>query len=340
MSRGARYRRWGAPPLFVAIVGASLLGGCAGDGPSLPKITDLNPFKEKQQPLPGRRIPVIETTESITGNLADADKPIVLPALNANDAWPQPGGEPNNVTGNLALDGALRQMWAADAGEGSSKTGRVTASPIVFGGRIYALDAAANVTAFSLSGSKVFSVSTKPEGESARVAMAAVSLPRTDVSTSQTATVSLPHSIRSRARRSGRKISRFPVRASPTAFGDRLYVITIDGRFYALSGIDGTEAWSARGLPQTASLMSSASPAVDSDVVVVPYPSGDIMAFKLSDGSTAWSENLSRTRQTSQIASMSDAARPAIDDGTVFADRPCRPHDRDAGQKPGSGFGR
>ena len=136
MSRGARYRRWGALPLFVAIVGASLLGGCAGDGPSLPKITDLNPFKEKQQPLPGRRIPVIETTESITGNLADADKPIVLPALNANDAWPQPGGEPNNVTGNLALDGGLRQMWAADAGEGSSKTGRVTASPIVFGGRI------------------------------------------------------------------------------------------------------------------------------------------------------------------------------------------------------------
>ncbi len=29
---------------------------------------------------------------------------------------------------------------------------------------------------------------------------------------------------------------------------------------------------------------------------------------------------------------MSDAARPAIDNGTVFADRPRRPHDRDAGK--------
>src|SRR5262249_50073466 len=100
---------------------------------------------------------------------------------------------------------------------------------------------------------------------------------------------------------------------------DRLYVVTIDGRFYCLNGVDGNEIWSARGLPQTASLMTSASPAVDSDIVVVPYPSGDIMAFKLTDGSTAWTENLSRTRQTSQIASMSDAARPAIDNGTVFA---------------------
>ena len=319
MSRGARYRRWGALPLFVAIVGASLLGGCAGDGPSLPKITDLNPFKEKQQPLPGRRIPVIETTESITGNLADADKPIVLPALNANDAWPQPGGEPNNVTGNLALDGGLRQMWAADAGEGSSKTGRVTASPIVFGGRIYALDAAANVTAFSLSGSKVFSVSTKPEGQVGQGGYGgglAAENGRLYVANGYGVVTALdPQS----GKAIWTKSLGIPVRASPTAFGDRLYVITIDGRFFALSGIDGTEAWSARGLPQTASLMSSASPAVDSDVVVVPYPSGDIMAFKLSDGSTAWSENLSRTRQTSQIASMSDAARPAIDDGTVFA---------------------
>ena len=110
-----------------------------------------------------------------------------------------------------------------------------------------------------------------------------------------------------------------PVRAAPTAVGDRLYVITIDGRFYCLNGVDGTEVWTARGLPQTASLMTSTSPAVEGDVVVVPYPSGDIIAYKTSDGTAVWTENLSRTRQTSQIASMSDAARPAIDNGVVFA---------------------
>lgn len=54
-------------------------------------------------------------------------------------------------------------------------------------------------------------------------------------------------------------------------------------------------------------------------MVVVPFPSGDIIAYKTSDGSAVWTENLARTRQTSQIASMSDAARPAIDNGVVFA---------------------
>ena len=54
-------------------------------------------------------------------------------------------------------------------------------------------------------------------------------------------------------------------------------------------------------------------------MVVVPYPSGDIVALKVADGQQVWQESLARTRTASAIASMSDAARPAIDQGTVFA---------------------
>jgi outer membrane protein assembly factor BamB len=43
------------------------------------------------------------------------------------------------------------------------------------------------------------------------------------------------------------------------------------------------------------------------------------MALKISDGTGVWQENLARARSTSQLASMSDAARPAIDGGIVFA---------------------
>lgn len=110
-----------------------------------------------------------------------------------------------------------------------------------------------------------------------------------------------------------------PLRAAPTAYGDRVFVITVDGRFYCLSGLDGAELWNVRGLPQQASLVMSVSPAVSGDVVVVPYPSGDLLALKVSDGSAVWSENLARARTTSQLTSLSDAARPAIDNGVVFA---------------------
>jgi len=318
LSKGGPAIRFGASSL-LAIAATLLLGGCAGDGPSLPKMSDLNPFKEKQTPLPGRRIPIADTTESISANLADANAPVAIPSPRANDTWSQPGGEPGNAPGNLALNGPLHQTWSASAGQGTSKTGRVTASPIIFDGRIYTLDAAANVAAFSLSGSSVFTISTKPEttvGLGGYGGGLAAENGRLYVANGYGVVAALDPA-------SGKSIWTknldVPVRASPTASGDRLYIITIDGRFFCLNGVDGAEIWSARGLPQSASLMTSSSPAVDQDVVVVPYPSGDIMAFKLTDGSTVWTENLSRTRQTSQIASMSDVARPAIDNGTVYA---------------------
>jgi len=318
LNRGGWHKLIGAASLLAAA--ASLwLGGCASEAPSLPKIADLNPFKEKQTPLPGRRIPIVETTESISSNLADANKPISIPSPQMNASWSQPGGVANNAPGNLALNGNLHQLWSASAGTGSSKTGRVTASPIVFGDKIYTLDAAATVSAFTLSGSSVFSVSTKPEttvglggyggGIAAENGRLYVANGYGIVSALDPAT----------GKAIWTKDLDVPVRAAPTAAGDRLYVITIDGKFYCLSGIDGSELWATRGLPQSASLMTSTSPAVDGDVVVVPFPSGDIMAFKLSDGSTIWTENLARTRQTSQIASMSDVARPAIDNGVVYA---------------------
>jgi outer membrane protein assembly factor BamB len=310
--------RFGVASLLAAAA-AVLLAGCASDGPTLPKISELNPFKTKQTPLPGRRIPIVETTESIGSNLADANKPISLPSPRMNQSWSQPGGDANNAPGNLALTGSLHQLWSASAGEGSSKTGRVTASPIVFGDRIYTLDAAANVAAFTLTGSSVFTVSTKPEttvGLGGYGGGLAADNGRLYVANGYGVVSALDPGT---GKAIWTKNLDVPVRAAPTAAGDRLYVITIDGRFYCLSGIDGSELWAARGLPQSASLMTSTSPAVDGDVVVVPYPSGDIMAFKLSDGSTVWTENLARTRQTSQIASMSDVARPAIDDGVVYA---------------------
>ena len=305
--------------LSLAAVACAGITACAGEGPTLPKIADLNPWKEKQQPLPGRRIPIVQTTESISGNLAEADHPIALPPQQSNDSWAQPGGSANNAPGHLALNGSVRQIWTGDAGEGSSKTARIMASPIVYDGRVYTLDAAGKVTGFAMSGGKTFQVSTIPETEDSAGGFGgglAADAGRLYVANGAGVAAALdPQS----GKVLWQKNLGAPVRAAPTAAGDRMFVITVSGRFFCLNGADGTELWAVRGLPQQASLLTSTSPAVDGDIVVVPYPSGDLMALKVSDGSPVWSENLSRTRQTSQLASMSDAARPAIDNGTVFA---------------------
>ena len=74
----------------------------------------------------------------LPGELADATAPIVIPGPRANDDWSQPGGEPTNAPGHLALSAGVRQTWSASAGTGSNKAGRIIASPIVYGGSIHA----------------------------------------------------------------------------------------------------------------------------------------------------------------------------------------------------------
>lgn len=305
--------------LAALVLGVAAFGGCADSLPSLPKITDLNPFAEKQVPLPGKRIPVMAAAEKIPGELAAADRPIALPPAVANAAWSQPGGTPGNSPGHLALAGGVKQVWSADVGNGSSSNGKLTASPIVADGRVYTLDATAEVRAFSANGAVVWKASLVPANERAREGFGgglAVDEGRIFATTGFGTVVALDAQTGKQIweRRLGA-----PVRASPTAAGGRVFVVATDGRFFCLSAADGADQWTYRGLPEKTSLISNPSPAVDGDMVVVPYPTGEVVALRVSNGQVMWSESLARTRVASSLTSMSDAARPVIDGGTVFA---------------------
>jgi outer membrane protein assembly factor BamB len=308
----------------IALLCTLALSACAEtfDGmslPSLPKLDDINPFAEKPVPLPGKRVAVLQQ-ENITGSLAAADRPITLPPPHQNDSWSQPGGVANNAPGHLALNGVVKSAWSADVGTGSSFYGKLTASPIVYDGKVFALDARGHVSAFSLSGgSAVWRVSVAPAGEKDREGFGgglAADGGRIYAGTGFGYVVALD------ARTGGKlweKYVRSPVRTSPTAAGERVFVVTKEGQVYCLSGSDGTELWQFRGMGERASLLSNTSPAVEGDVVVVPYPSGDLAALRVSDGQPIWSESLARTRTASSMAAMSDTARPVIEGGTVYA---------------------
>lgn len=307
-----------APAAALAIITATLVAGCAGA--SLPKLNDLNPWKEVQKPLPGKRIPVVQAVDRMGGaELAAADKPIVIPPAVANEDWPQPGGTPSNAPGNLALGAQIRQVWSADAGAGSSTNGRVSAGPIVYGGRIYTIDAASRVSAFSTGGSAAWRVKLTPEHERDREGygggLAADSGRIYAVTGFGYVTALDPQT----GKKLWEKSLGVPLRTSPTASGERVFVLATDGRFFCLSGADGSELWTYRGVPDQTRIISNPSPAVDGDVVVVPFSNGDLVGLKASDGQPLWQDSLARLRVRSSLAAMSDASRPALSGGIAFA---------------------
>ena len=308
----------------VAVAGALALAGCADafvgmSLPSLPKVDDINPFAEKPVPLPGKRVSVIQQ-ENITSDLAAADRPVTLPPARPNDTWSQPGGSPNNAPGHLALADSIKSAWSADIGRGSTFYGKLTASPIVYDGKVYTLDAAGKVSAFNAAGgSLVWQASTTPPNETDREGFGgglAADGGRIYAATGYGYVVAFDAG-------SGRKLweknVESPIRTSPTAAADRVFAVNREGLVYCLAAADGSELWTFRGMGERASLLSNASPAVEGDIVVVPYPTGDLVALRISDGQPVWSESLARTRTGSPMAAMSDAARPVVDGGTVYA---------------------
>jgi outer membrane protein assembly factor BamB len=310
----------GLGSVAAALAGAVALTACEGASlPSLPRFQDLNPFAEKEVPLPGKRVSVIQQ-ENIASDLASANRPIALPPPRQNDSWSQPGGVASNSPGHLMLGGALKNAWSADAGTGSSFYGKLTASPIVYDGKVFTLDAAGTVTAFNAGGgAAAWRATTTPQGEKDQEGFGgglAADGGRIYAGTGFGLVVALDA-------KSGKKLWEksvgAPVRSSPTAVGERVFVLTTEGTVSCLSGSDGSELWNFKGNAERASILSNASPAVEGEIVVVPFPSGDIVALRIANGQPLWSDSLARSRTASSLTAMSDAARPAIDGGTVFA---------------------
>jgi outer membrane protein assembly factor BamB len=307
--------RWRVLAILSLMLAVAPLAGCAA-----PSLGSLNPFKKEKPRLEGERVSVIAGPEE--GDLAPgaAPRPVSLPPQSGNANWTQPGGTPGNAPGHLSLAGELKTAWRSDAGRGASSYGRPVAVPLVYDGKVYTLDAGGQVTAFSAaSGGVVWRKNLTPENERSREGFGgglAIDGGRVFVTSGFGYAAGLDAG-------SGdllwsKKIGT-PLRSSPTAANGRVYFVSTESILYALNANDGAELWTGRGLPEQAALLSNVSPAVAGDIVIVPYPSGELIAYRASDGSPVWTDSLSTSRVGTSLTALSDPARPAIDRGVVYA---------------------
>jgi outer membrane protein assembly factor BamB len=300
----------------VALTGSVALSLTACGGP-LSSIK--NPFSKEEERLPGERIAVITDPGEFPGGQVSA-RPVSLPPAKVNASWTQPGGTPSNSLGHLALSGSLRKVWSADAGTGSSSSGRLSAVPLVAGGKVFTLDAGGTVSAFSgASGSKIWSTSLTPENEKRSEGFGGGLAIEGNTLYATTGYGSVVAMNPADGAVQWMKSVGEPIRNSPTVAGGKIFFVSTDNSLHALNANTGAEVWKKRGLPQTATLLSNASPAVAGGVVVAPFPAGDIIAYQTGSGTPNWRDSLSRTTDKSAAGILGDPARPVVDRGVVYA---------------------
>ena len=318
---------------LVLLLTASMLAGCGSTYNTVADWFD----RTKKSKIQGERISIIASEQQLSSDPMLAATKMDLPPPKNNLDWPQPGGTPDNVTGNLMADGPLEPVWSVSAGKGTDDDSRLTAPPIVAGGLIYVLDAETHVFAFeAATGQPVWAKSLAPPGTAGHSAWYNIFGSSNSINPAKGfgggiafdggklfAATGFGNVIAMDAK-TGRQLwsanTVVPVHSAPVAVDGRISIITQENETQALDANDGHRLWDHHGTVESAAILSSASVGVSGDTVVVPYSSGELYALRAQNGTPSWTDTLTRSGNTTSLTIINDiAGRPVIDRNMVFA---------------------
>lgn len=273
---------------------------------------------EREVILPGERLPV-SAEGGLAPSVPQGARPIALAPPQAVAAWTHTNGTPEHRVVHPALGPVAGLAWSAEIGVGDTRRHRITATPVVAGGRVFTLDALAGVAAHDLAGRPLwFSNLTPPadrptdasggglayEGGTLYVTTAFGQLAALDAGTGNV-----------------RWVQRLGAAATgtPTVRDGLVYAVSRDGTGWALDARTGRVAWQLAGLPDAAGFVGPAGPGVSDTLAVFPFSSGEILAVFREGGAEAWRASVRGSRVGRALAAFDDiTGDPVFADGRLY----------------------
>ena len=268
--RGARVTRFGKILAGMAVA-ASALVACG----------------EQELILEGERLDITGAALG-TGDGTVTQAAFRAPQQVSNADWTHRGGSPAHSYQSPALGGAATLVWSATVGEGDSRGHRITAEPVVSGGRVFTLDSRSQVSAFTTGGQPIWARDLTPPGDrnddasggglavagdSLYVTLGFGRLAALDAATGAPRWTQDLEAV---------------VTGTPTVLDGRVYVSARDGAGYALDAGTGRILWDVRARSAVTGLIGSLSPAATRQAVVFPFASGELIATAPDTGAPLW----------------------------------------------------
>ena len=236
--------------------------------------------------------------------------------LNAD--WPQSGGNPAHLMGNVQL-GDLTHAWHRSIGEGGGYRQKITATPVVSGGLVFTMDSDGSVSAFEVaSGSRHWNTDTQPKKDRSTNVGGGLAVAGDTVYAS-TGRGELLALNAGDGKITWRSPLDTPARSAPTVAENRLFVSTLDNRMLAFSP-DGKRLWNYQATSAATSVLGEPAPAYSDGLVVGGFGSGDLVTLRADTGTLAWSDSLAAARGRTSLADLSAIrALPVISNNVVYA---------------------
>ena len=295
-------------------------------------LTFLAACGDREVILQGERFPVrdpLEASLPVEGQPApvapaaaeNISAPISLPPQTTLANWTHRAGNARHLMPHSSLSAAPQRVWSANIGAGSSRKNRISAAPVVAGGRIFTMDAGSLITATSTAGATLWAVDLTAAfdvGGGLSGGGLATTGDQVFVTTSYGEVVALQAST---GAVQWRQRVDAPVTGAPATDGDAVYVSGRDGSAWAISAATGKVIWQVVGTPGKTGYEGSAAPTVGDRAVIFPTNAGDLMAvLKIGGGTKIWQASLAGKRLGRAYAFTPDITGDAVIDGkTLFA---------------------
>ena len=277
---------------------------------------------EEAAPLPGKRISVIEYQDDLNAGLFDTEVDINISLASPSNSWMQSGRNAQHLIGNIETADlkSLEQIWSADIGKGEQSRLPLVAKPVTANGKIFTLDTKSHIRAFhNQTGKLIWEANIRPTTEDENVIAGGLAVDGNVIYVTGGYSETLAINAET-----GKVIWRAKMdagsRAAPTVYNGRVFVKTLNNNLFALNKADGNLLWKYEGLGEGTGLLGTASPAVDDQIVVAAFSSGDVVALRVENGAVVWNDRLINSLQLNSLSALADIrALPVIENDIIYA---------------------
>lgn len=110
-----------------------------------------------------------------------------------------------------------------------------------------------------------------------------------------------------------------PFRNEPVLYKDIIYLLSADNNLWALNINNAKEVWHYKTTAPTTALWKMGRPAVNNNIIIVPFSNGLVSAFQAQTGTFLWETDMMGNKSFNQISDMTQmSASPVIEKDTVY----------------------
>ncbi|QIE47439.1 PQQ-binding-like beta-propeller repeat protein [Pseudohalocynthiibacter aestuariivivens] len=245
----------------------------------------------------------------------DGPAPISLPPAQTNTEWTQTTGSAAGRPQHPALRSAPQLVWSAKIGSGDGPRSRITADPVVGGGRVFAMDSSAQISAHSTDGAALWSVDLVPENDSPNDGSGgglAYSNGKVFVSSGFGRLTALDAA-------TGRELWEQELRqtatGSPAVYGNLVYLVAGDDVAWALDTDTGRIKWRLTATPDVNNIHGGPAPAISEKYAVFAFGSGELQGAFRKGGLRLWDAQIAGRRDGLAQSSITDVVGDPVIDG-------------------------